>query len=144
VDEKAGELMGEAVEAGVRLEAPELVKRAVARSAVGGGLIGELASHLVAGTEVKSTLPGDHKGACYMAVGPGKVGFFTIKQGVFKNSLGELLVEHPRSDVAGIEIEKGAMPTAHILLQDGTYYSLKCARAELKSLKKVQELLSTP
>ena len=48
------------------------------------------------------------------------------------------------TDVAGIEIEKGVMPTAHILLQDGTYYSLKCARAELRNLKKVQELLSTP
>jgi hypothetical protein len=144
VDKKASELMGEAVEAGVRLEAPELIKRTVARGAVGGGILGELASHLVAGTEVKSTLPGGHKGACYMAVGTGKVSFFTIEQGVFKNSLGELLVEHARSDVAGIEIEKGVMPTAHILLQDGTYYSLKCARVELKSLKKVQELLSTP
>jgi hypothetical protein len=144
VDEKASELMGEAVIAGVQLEAPELIKRTIARGAVGGGILGELASNLVSGTEVKSTLPGGHKGACYMAVGTEKVGFFTVKQGLFKNSPGELLVEHARSDVAGIEIEKGVMPTAHILLQDGTYYSLKCARVNLKSLKKVRELLSTP
>lgn len=144
MDEKASELMGEAVVAGVQLEAPELVKRTIARGATGGGLIGELASSLVSGTEVKSTLPGGHKGICYVAVGTDKVGFFTVKVGAFKNSLGELLVEHSRSDVAGIEIEKGAMPTAHILLQDGTHYSLKCARANLKKLKKVRELLSTP
>jgi hypothetical protein len=145
VDKEASELMGEAVVAGVQLEAPELVKSTIARGALGGGIFGELAGNLVsAGKEVKSTLPGGHKGACYMAVGAGKVGFFTVKQGIFKNSPGELLAEHARSDVACVEIEKGVMPTAHILLQDGTYYSLKCARANLKSLKKVQELLSTP
>jgi hypothetical protein len=145
VDKEASELMGEAVVAGVQLEAPELVKSTIARGALGGGIFGELAGNLVsAGKEVKSTLPGGHKGACYMAVGTGKIGFFTVKQGLFKNSPGELLVEHARSDVAGIEIEKGVMPTAHILLQDGTYYSLKCARVNLKSLKEVQELLSTP
>jgi hypothetical protein len=145
VDKEASELMGEAVVAGVQLEAPELVKSTIARGALRGGLFGELAGSLVsAGKEVKSTLPGGHKGACYMAVGAEKVGFFTVKQGIFKNSPGELLVEHPRSDVACVEIEKGVMPTAHILLQDGTYYSLKCARANLNSLKKVQELLSTP
>jgi hypothetical protein len=135
MDKKASEIMGEAVIAGVRLEAPKTVK-----DMVGGGIVGKL----VAGVDLKAaSLPGDHEGIQYMAVGPTKVGFFSIKVGLFKSSLDELLVQHPRSDVQTVEIESGFMPAAHIVLRDGTNYTLMCPRVQLGKLKKVQELLVT-
>ena len=70
MEKKASEILGEEVIAGVRLEAPSAVK-----DMVGGGLVGEI----VAGMNLKpASLPGDHEGIQYMAVGPTKVGFFSI------------------------------------------------------------------
>ena len=123
----------------------DMVKKAVARGAVGGGLLGELAGKVVSGGGLKAaTVPGNHKGVVYVAAGTEKVGFFSIKQGLIKTKVGELLVDHPRSDLVGIEIDKGVMPTAHFVFEDGTHYVLKCARADLKNLKKVQTALTTP
>ena len=137
MNKKASEIMGEDVIAGVRLEAPEAVKEMVGDVA---GVVGEI----VAGVDLKqATLPGDHEGIQYMAVGPTKVGFFSIKVGLFKSKLDELLVQHPRSDVQTLEIQSGVMPAAHIVLRDGTHYALLCPRIQLGKLKKVQELLVT-
>lgn len=134
---KASEIMGQKVEAGVSLEAKELVK-----GAVGSGLASSLMGFALAGNEVKGeSLPGDHKGIIYMAVGTNDVAFFSVKQGLFKNSLTQLLSQFPRSEVKAVEIEKATMPTAHIVFQDGTHYALKCAKINVKNLKKVQELL---
>ena len=134
---KASEILGQAVEAGVQLEAKELVK-----GAVGTGLAGGLMGSALAGSDVQgSSLPGDHKGIVYMAVGTDDAAFFSVKQGLFKNSLTQLLSQYPRSEVTAVEIEKGVMPTAHIVFQDGTHYALKCAKVNVKKLKKVQELL---
>ena len=138
MDKQASEMMGESVAAGVQLDAQEVVQ-----AAVGGGVLGALAGNVLAGVDVKeASLPGDHTGIFYMAVGVNKVGFFSIKRGLFKNSLDKMLVEFPRSEVKAVEIEKGFMPTAHIVFQDGTHYALMCAKINLKNLKKVQELLS--
>lgn len=138
MDKQASEMMGEAVAAAVQLEAQALVK-----GAMGGGILGTLAGNALAGVEVKDvSLPGDHKGIIFMAVGENKVVFFSVKQGLFKNSLNQQLAEFTRSDVKAVEIEKGMMPTAHIVFQDGTHYALKCAKVNVKNLNKVQELLT--
>ena len=121
MDKQASEMLGEEVEAGVMLEAKGVIKRAV-----GSGVLGSLAGSILAGVDVKeASLPGDHTGLFYMAVGADKVGFFSIKRGVFKNSLDQLLAQYPRSEVKALEIEKGFMPTAHIVFQDGTNYFAK-------------------
>lgn len=134
---KASEIMGQDVEAGVQLEAKELVKGAVGKS-----LVGSLTGAALTGSEVQGeSLPGDHKGIIYMAVGANAVAFFSVKQGLFKNSLTQLLSQFPRSEVQAVEIEKATMPTAHIVFQDGTHYALKCAKINVKNLKKVQGLL---
>ena len=137
MDKQASEMMGESVAVGVQLES-----QAVVKGAVGGGVLGTLAGNALAGVEIKdASLPGDHTGIFYMAVGENKVGFFSIKRGLFKNSLDKMLVAYPRSDVKALEIEKGLMSTAHIVFQDGTHYALMCAKINLNNLKKVQELL---
>lgn len=134
MDKKASEIMGEAVIAGVTLEAQEAVKSVV------GGVAGEL----LAGVDVKqASLPGDHEGIHYVAVGPTKVGFFSMKRGLFKPSLDTLLVEHSRSDVQAVEIKKGMMPAVHFVFRDSTHYALMCPRINLGKLKKVRELLVT-
>lgn len=78
-----------------------------------------------------------------MAVGPTKVGFLSMKRGLSKSSLGELLIEHSRSDVQAVEIKSGMMPSVHFVFQDGTHYALMCTRINLGKLKKVRELLVT-
>lgn len=134
MNQKASEMMGEPVDVGVRLEAAELTREAV----------GRVAGKVLTGTDAGSaSLPGDHTGIHYVAVGSTKVGFFSMKQGFFKNSLKELLVEHPRSDVKAVEIEGGAMPKAHFIFRDGTHYVLMCPKMNLGALKKVRELLVT-
>ena len=138
MDKKASEIMGESVIAGVTLEAKKAVIKSVAFGL--GGLVGEA----LANVAVKdASLPGDHEGIFYVAVGPINVGFFSIKRGLLKNSLDKLLVQHPRSDLQAMEIEKGVMPPAHFVFQDGTHYVLVCARINLGKLKKVRELLVT-
>jgi hypothetical protein len=134
VNKKASEMMGEPVAAGVRLEAAELTREAV----------GWVAGKVLTGSDVEpASLPGDHEGIHYVAVGSTKVGFFSMKQGFFKNSLEELLVERPRSEVKVVEIEGGAMPKAHFVFEDGTHYALMCPRMNLGALKDVRELLLT-
>jgi hypothetical protein len=136
MNKKASEIMGEAVIAGVALEAREAIKDMV------GGVVGEV---LVAGVDVKAaSVPGDHEGLHYVAVGPTKVGFFSMKRGLFKPSLDKLLVEHSRSDLQAVEVKRGVMPAVHFVLRDGTNYVLVCARINLSKLKRVRrELLTT-
>jgi len=134
MDKQASQIMGEAIVAGVQLEAPQTVKDAV------GGVVG----NLLAGVALKeASLPGGQAGIYYVAVGPTKVGFFSVKRGLFKNSLGQMLVEHPRSDVKAVEIKSGMMPSAQFVFADGTNYVLMCARIQLGKLKKIQELLTS-
>ena len=133
MDKRASELLGEEVLAGVTLEAGSSVSKMI------GGAVGIA----VAGVEsLKAAVPGDHKGLHYVAVGPSKVGFFSLKRGLFKPSIDELLVDRPREEVAAVEIKKGAMRPAHFVFRDGTDYVLLCARINTKKLKKVKELLT--
>lgn len=138
MDKKASELMGESVIAEVTLEAQKSVIKSMASGL--GGIAGEV----LADVAVKpASAPGDHEGIHYVAVGPTKVGFFSMKRGLLKPSLDELLVEHPRSDVQAVEIKSGMMPAVHFVFRDGTHYVLMCPRINLGKLKKVQELLVT-
>ena len=134
MDKKAGEMMGEPVIAGVTLEAQESIRDMV------GGVVGDI----LTGVELKpASVPGDHGGIHYVAVGSTKVGFFSMKRGMFKPSLDKLLVQHSRSDVQTVEIKSGMMPAVHLVFQDGTHYVLMCPRIHLGKLKKVRELLVT-
>jgi hypothetical protein len=137
MDKKASEIMGETVIAGAALEAKGSIKRML------GGALGGMVGEALASIDLKpAAVPGDHQGIHYVAVGPTQVGFFSMKQGLFKPSLDELLVQHPRSDVQAVEIESGAMPAVHFVFRDGTNYVLLCPRINLGKLKKVQELLT--
>ena len=134
----ASELMGENVAVGVMLDSQAAVKKAMGR-----GLLNQAIGKALAGAELKeATTPGNHKGSCYMAVGDNHVGFFTVKQGLFKSGPGELIVKHPRSEVKALEIEAGMMSTVHVVLQDGTHYVFLCAKMNQKNLGKVKEALS--
>lgn len=134
MSKQASEIMGESVIAGVTLEAQEAVK----------GMVGGVVGDILTGVDLKpASLPGDHEGIFYVAVGPTKVGFFSMKRGLFKTSLNELLVEYPRSAVQTVEIKSGIMPAAHFVLTDGTHYVLMCARINLGKLKQVRELFVT-
>ncbi len=133
---KASELLGESVIAGATLEAKKSILKSVAFGL--GGLVGEALADVAV---QDANLPGDHEGIYYVAVGPTKVAFFSMKRGLFKPSIDKLLVERPRSEVRVVEIEKGMMPTVHFVFQDGTHYVLKCPRAYLGKMKKVKEVL---
>ena len=134
MSKKASEILGESVIAGVQLEAQEAIK----------GMVGGVVGDILTGADLKpASLPGDHEGIFYVAVGPTKVGFFSMKRGMFKTSVNELLVEHPRNAVQTVEIESGIMPKAHFVLADGTHYVLMCARINLGKLKQVRELFVT-
>ena len=134
MNKKASEIMGESVIAGVRLETKELTESAV----------GWVAGVVLTGVDPEpASVPGDHQGIHYVAVGPTKVGFFSMKRGLFKNSLDKLLVQHSRSDVQAVEIKNGVMPAAHFVFRDGTHYVLMCATMSFGELKKVRELLVT-
>jgi len=135
-DKKASELMGEEVLAGATLEARKSIIKSVAFGL--GGLAGEALADLA----IKdASLPGDQAGIFYVAVGPTKVAFFSMKRGLFRPSLDRLVAEHPRSDVLAVEIKGGFMPTVHFVFRDGTHYVLACPRAHLGGLKKVRKLL---
>lgn len=137
MEKLASEMMSENVGVGVMLDSQAAIKKAMGR-----GLLNQAIGKAMAGTEPKeATTPGEHKGSCYMAVGDNYVGFFTIKQGLFKNSLGEMLIKHPRSEVKALEIESGMMSTVHVALQDGTHYVFLCAKMNQKNLRKVKDLL---
>ena len=139
MDKQAGELLREAVLASVSLDSQAAVKKALK----GSGELGKLFGNALAGVELKeATAPGNHTGSCFMAVSENKVGFYNVKQGLFKNSLGDMLAEHPRSDVKALEVESGMMSTVHIVLQDGTHYVLLCPKFNQKALQKVKELFA--
>ena len=133
---KVSELLGEPEVAGATLESRKSIIKNVAFGL--GGLVGEA----LADVAVKeASLPGGHEGLHYVAVGPTKVGFFSMKPGLFKPSIDRLLVEYPRGEVRAVEIEKGFMPTVHFVFQDGTHYVLKCPRAYLRKMREVREAL---
>lgn len=152
MNQRAGELLGETVLGGVRLESPAWYREAVmtdgdagfAGSVVQQGIanaVGRAAGHLMVGDAIdEPSLPGEG-GVYYVAVGPAKLGFFTVKQGLVRTSVGELLVARPRSDLRSLEVTFGYLSKAHFIFTDCTNYLLMCSRMQRGKLKKVREIL---
>lgn len=131
--DKASQLMGETAIVGVAI-----ATRGSAAKMMVGGVVGAVASAALAGKQKNVTTPGGRKGNLYVALGPTKLAFFTLKQGLFKNSAKELIAEHPRSDVTEFEIEGGFPPKFSISFADGTQYNLECGNVMLKQVKKIK------
>jgi hypothetical protein len=84
----------------------------------------------------------DHKGYMILAAGPTKIGFFVMKRGLISNGIGNLLAEHPREDIAKLEVGSG-LATAGVALEfkDGSSYALEVPRASKGKLEKLQKEL---
>ncbi len=154
MEKQASALMKEEVFASVRLECPQLIRDMVSGSVSDyyassggagveqaiGGAAGSLFGLLVTGSTQKSSLGGG--GVYYVAVGPTKIAFFSIKQGLIKGSVDKLLAEYPRSELKNLEIKKGYMSKVHFVFTDGTSLALQCSRMMRGKLKKVEQILT--
>jgi hypothetical protein len=138
MEKKAEELMGEPVQAGSVIATRGHVSRAALG---GGGLIGGLIAGAVAAAQKPPSTPGNHRGLVYMAAGPTKVAFFEVNQGWFSQSLGTLLAEHRREDVAAMDVQGGMVPKIEFALADGTNYALECGMVFLGKVKKIKAAL---
>jgi hypothetical protein len=139
MEKAASELMGEPV-----LQGATIASRGhISKLALGGigGAVGAVVVGAIASARKQPSVPGNHKGFIYLAIGPTKLALFAVKQGWLSNSIDKLLAEHLRSDVAAMEVKGGMIPSINILLADGTDYSLECALMFLGKAKKVKEIL---
>jgi hypothetical protein len=136
--DKASEIMGEPVLVSVTVASRGEAGKMVAGA---GGLVGGLVGTAMSGKKEGVTTPANHIGPMFLALGPSKIAFFTLKQGFFKNSAGQLLVQHPRADVTALDIEGGFPPRFSIKFADGTHYGLECGKMFLKHVKKIKEAL---
>jgi len=138
MEKRAAELLGESVEAGCVIA----TKGTISKMALGGGgLVGGLIAGAIAATMKPPSTPANHRGFVYMAVGPTKVGFFSVKQGWFSNSVGDLLVQHSRGDIAAMDVDGGMIPKIAVVLNDGTNYALECGLILLGKAKKIKTAL---
>ena len=154
METQAGELMKEEVLAAVFLECPQLIRDAMSGSVTEyydssggagtersiGGLAGGLFGRLATGSAQKSSLGAG--GAYYVAVGPTKLAFFSIKVGWVRRSINTLLAEYRRSDLKGLEIKNGYMSRATFLFADDTSLILMCARLMRSRLMKLEQVLN--
>lgn len=136
MENAAASLMGEPVVAG----AVVLTKGTTSRMALGGGgLVGGLVAGAMDVVRKPPSTPGNHRGHVYVAVGATKVAFFSVKQGLLKQSIQSLLVEHPRADVAAFDVGGALVTSILIVLKDGTTYQLECGamlRGRANTLKR--------
>lgn len=154
MEKQAGDLMKEEVLAAVFLECPQRIRDAMSGSVTEyydssgssgaersiGGLAGGLFGRLATGSAQRSSLGAG--GAYYVAVGPTKVAFFSIKVGLVRRSIDTLLAEYRRSDVRRLEIKKGYMSTATFHFADDTSLTLMCARMMRSRLMKLEHVLN--
>jgi hypothetical protein len=123
MENAAASLMGEPVVAG----AVVLTKGTTSRMALsGGGMVGGLIAGAVSAARKPPSTPGNHRGHVYVAVGATKVAFFSVKQGLLKQSIQGLLVEHPRADVTAFDVGGALVTSILVVLKDGTNYELEC------------------
>jgi hypothetical protein len=137
MDKVASEIMQEPVVVEVTVSSRGSAAKMVAKE----GLVGGMVAGTMTGKQGAATTPGDRKGPMFMALGPTKLAFFTLKQGFFKNSAGKLIVEHPRADITALDIEGGFPPNFSIQFADGTHYALEVGKMFLKHVKKIKEEL---
>ena len=148
MEKQAAEKLGEDVVAGSIVQTSgtgRSVMRGGALGATGGvlggivgGAIAEAVSHRVSGS-TKALL--GYEGLLYLAVGPTKVGFFRLKQGLLKSSVGETLGILRREAITAMTVG-GGMVTAPVMiaLNDGTTIALKVPRIHKGKVEKVAAL----
>ena len=102
------------------------------------GLAGMLAHDAVASKDRPDAPGGFTGGYIVMALTADSVAFFTMKRGIFRNSLGELLERVSRAEVAGFTFGSGmtTVPLT-ISLADGTAWELEVPRANKRSAEKL-------
>ena len=139
MDKSAGKLLGETILTGLtvssRGEAAKMIKRS------GGGVVGSAVARAMDGKQTIISTPANHSGTMYIALGETHIAFFSVKQGFFKNSLGDLLIKHPRSEIQSIDIQKSAIPKIDFVFEGGTHYGFECGRVFLKQVKKMKKIL---
>jgi len=146
MDEQAAAKLGEQVDAGAIISTAGTGK-SMMRSGISGaigGVAGSVATDaLTAGSGNASGILG-HAGLMYMAVGPTKVGFFTLKQGLLKSSVGDVLGVLRRDAVASMTIGGGALTSAMMLaLTDGTTIALEVARTQKGRAERIAALFAS-
>lgn len=147
MEKAAAQLLGEPVVIGATIATKgTLSKMAVTAGAFqAGGVIGGLAGSAIGaalGNNAKApTTPGNYKGLAFIAVTPTNVAFFSVKRGLLKNSIKELLVQHPRADLAGMEVGGGLIPSVTVAFNDGTIYALEVAKLQKGKADKVKQEL---
>jgi len=155
MNQRAGELMGETVLGGVRLESPQWYGEAVMTDGTDGfagsvvqqgiaNVVGKAAGHLMVGASLQeASLPGEG-GVYYVAVGPARLGFFSVKQGLVRTSVGDLLVVHSRSELVSLDVKYGYLSRVQFIFADGTNYVLMCSRMQRGKLRRLHEVLTRP
>jgi hypothetical protein len=147
MDKVAAHMLGEQVVVGATIATKgTLSKMAVSAGAFqAGGVIGSLAGSAIGaalGSNAKApTTPGNYKGLAYIAVTPTQVAFFSVKRGLLKNSIKELLAQHPRGDLAGMEVGGGIIPSVTVAFNDGTIYAMEVAKIQKGKADKVKQEL---
>lgn len=133
MEKVAAQMLGEPVFAGAVMQTAGTGGATMmgAGSGAVGGALGQMAGQALAGKLGKpGTLPGSYKGLVYVAATDTRIAVFSVKRGLLKNSVKELLVTHPRAELAALEIGGGALVSGVTLsLTDGTTYALEVARA---------------
>ena len=87
--------------------------------------------------------PGGFKGGyMVLALGATKVGFFSMKRGLLKNTAGELIEELPREAITGFELGGGTLTSPlKVTLDDGTVWDLEVPRAQKGKTEKIAHAL---
>jgi hypothetical protein len=126
---RAGQLMGEPVLAGVTVASRGTTAKLRTLMQVSVKEVQEVITTLVDSFTDETVTPGNRRGWMYLAVGPSKIAFFSLKMGLLGFKLEDLIVEHPREMVASFEMHGQIVSSAiTINLTDGTVYELEYAR----------------
>jgi len=154
MEKQASEHIKEDVLASVRLECPQLIRDMISSSTSEyydssgssgveksiGGIAGKIFSSLATGSSQKSSLGAG--GVYLVVVSPTKLAFFSIKHGLVKSYISEMIVKFPRSDLKRLEVKKGYMSKVQFLFKDGTSLELMCSRMMRGKLNKMEQILS--
>ena len=93
------------------------------------------------GREEPPSTPKAHTGLTYMAVGPTKLAFFTVKDWVFYRRVDQLLALHPRSEVTHMELHRGRV---NVAFRDGTKYRFERLPLNLGKAKRIASIVGKP
>ena len=148
MEEQAAEKLGEPVLAGSIVQTSGAGKAAMRGGAVGatagaiGGIVGGAIADAVSGrmSGPEKDLLG-YQGLLYLAVGPTRVGFFRLRQGLLKASVGDVLGILRRDAVTAMTVGGGfATAPVAIVLNDGTTIALEVPRIHKGRAEKVAAL----